>query len=79
MTINEVKNTAKFICNHIDPTGKPITGYYNTKEDTYYITYDAKVTSDKTEYIVSKKGTDIKDDVLFDPFSELKMINSTRK
>jgi hypothetical protein len=75
MTIKEVKKIATFICKHIDPAGKPINGYYNESEDMYYITYDAETTRDKKEYVTFKKGSDIKDNVLFDPFSELKMIN----
>lgn len=75
MTINDVKNKAKFICEHIDPSCKPINGYYDESEDKYYITYDAKVTRDKTEYIIVKKGAAIKDNILFDPFSEFKLIN----
>lgn len=75
MTIDEVKKKAEFISEHIDPSGKPINGYYDKKEDMYYITYDAEVTRDKTEYVTFKKGSDIKDYLLFDPFSELKIIN----
>ena len=74
MTIHEVKNKAEFICEHIDPSGKPINGYYDKNEDMYYITYDAEVTRDKTEYVTYQKACDIKDNLLFDPFSELKMI-----
>ncbi len=40
-----------------------------------HITYDAETTRDKKEYVTFKKGCDIKDNLLFDPFSELKMIN----
>jgi len=75
MTIKEVKEIATFICEHIDPAGKPINGYYDKNEDMYYITYDAEITRDKEEYVTFKKGSDIKDNVLFDPFSELKIIN----
>lgn len=75
ITINEVKKQAKFICSHIDPTGIPIDGYYNAAEDMYYITYDAEVREDKKEHVVFQKGSDTKDYLLFDPFSELKMIN----
>jgi len=75
MTISEVKNKATFICEHIDPSGKPINGYYNKEEDMYYITYDAEITRDKTEYVTFKQGDKIKDNILFDPFSEFKMIN----
>ncbi|MBT5934605.1 hypothetical protein [Sulfurimonas sp.] len=75
MTIEEVKNKATFVCEHVDPSGKPINGYYDIKEDIYYITYDSEVTRDKTEYVTFKKGSDIKDNLLFDPFSELKIIN----
>jgi hypothetical protein len=77
MTIQEVKNKAKFICEHTDPSGKPINGYYDAKEDMYYITYDASTTRDHSEFVTSKKGNDIKNDVLFDPFSELKLIRGT--
>jgi hypothetical protein len=76
MTIEEVKNKAKFICEHIDPAGKPINGYYDENEDMYYITYDAEITRDKKEYVTFKKSCDIKDDMLFDPFSEFKSINN---
>ena len=78
LTIEDVKNRAKFICEHIDPSGKPINCFYNEDTDIYYITYDAEVTRDKEEYTVSKKGCDIKNDILFDPFSELKMIVNMR-
>jgi len=76
MTIEKVKTKAKFICEHTDPSGKPINGYYDESEDMYYITYDAEITRDKKEYVTFEKGSDIKDNILFDPFSELKMINS---
>ena len=75
MTINEVKHKAKFICNHTDPTGKPIKGYYDENEDMYYITYDSEATSDGKELVLFQKGSAIKDKLLFDPFSEFKMIN----
>jgi len=74
MTINEVKQKAKFICEHTDPSGKPINGYYDENEDMYYITYSSRVTADGKEYITSKKGSNIKDNLLFDPFSEFKMV-----
>jgi len=76
MTIAEVKTKAKFICKHIDPSGKHIDGYYDEKEDMYYITYDANNTKDNKEFIISKKGSTIKDNILFDPFSEFKMIHT---
>ena len=79
MTIEEVKVKAKFICDHIDPSGKPIAGYYDENEDIYYITYNPEVTKDKKEFVTFKRGCDIKDDVLFDLFSELKMIRSLRE
>jgi len=41
----------------------------------YYITYDINNTRDKKEFVMSKKGSTIKDDVLFDPFSEFKMMH----
>ena len=75
MTIHEVKKKAKFICEHIDPSGKPINGYYDENKDVYYITYNPEVTRDGKEYITFKKGSEIKDNLLFDPFSELKIIN----
>jgi len=31
LTIEDVKNRAKFICEHIDPSGKPINCFYNEK------------------------------------------------
>ena len=79
MTIEEVKIKAKFICDHIDPSGKPISGHYDESEDMYYITYNSEATRDNKEHVGSQKGSDIKDDVLFDPFSELKVIRSLRK
>ena len=78
MTIEEVKNKAKFLCEHIDPSGKPINCYYDKKDEMYYITYDAEVSRDNIEYVTLKKGNEIKDNVLFDPFSELKIINENR-
>jgi len=75
MTIDEVKKKAKFICKHTDPTGKPINGYYDENEDMYYITYNPEVTRNGKEYVTYQKGSDTKDNLLFDPFSEFKMIN----
>lgn len=75
MTISEVQSKAKFICDHIDPSGKPIQGYYDKSEDMYYITYSSSVTRDHKEYVTCKKSCEIKDALLFDPFSELKLIN----
>jgi len=75
MTINEVKQKAKFICEHTDPSGKPINGYYDENEDMYYITYSPEATRDGQEYVTYKKGSDIKDNLLFDPFSEFKMMH----
>jgi len=75
MTIIEVKKKAKFICEYTDPTGRPINGYYDENEDIYYITYDSSVTDNKKEYVTFEKACNIKDNLLFDPFSELKMIN----
>jgi len=75
MTIKQVKETAELICEHVDPSGKPICGYYDEKEDIYYITYDAKVMRDKKECVIFKKAIDIKYNLLFDPFSEIKMMN----
>ena len=74
MTINEVKNKAAYICEHIDPSGTTINAYYDNEEDMYYITYDAEVTRDGLEYVTFKKGSNIKNNLLFDPFSELKII-----
>ena len=79
MTIKEVKAKAKFICDHTDPSGKPISGYYDESEDIYYITYNPEARRNNKEFVTSKKGSEIKDDLLFDPFSELKMIIGLRE
>ena len=75
LTIQDVKEKAEFICEWTDPIGIPINGYYNREEDMYYITYDPEVTQEKKEHVIYEKGENIMDNLLFDPFSELKMIN----
>jgi len=78
MTINELKKRAKSICEHMDPSGKPIDGYFDENENMYYITYSPEVNRDGKEYVAYKKSSDIKDNLLFDPFSEFKMMNKNQ-
>ena len=73
MTIDEIKKTMQFICNHIDPRGRPIKGYYNIDEDIYYII------DEENNSFMSRKGSQIEDYLLFDPFSELKLIRRNQQ